>query len=165
MYARMATPVTISQILLGKLIAYYLLALISAFLSWALAVFWYGVPFRGSIGALLILSSAYVLSALGQGLLISTLAKNQFMSAQMAIITGFLPSLMFSGFIFEIGSIPSPVQEFTYAVAARYLVPCLQTIFLVGDVWPLFVKSMACMLTVAAAFFILTARKTTKRIF
>jgi ABC-2 type transport system permease protein len=165
MEALMATPVTIGQIIASKLLAYYLLALMSAFLSWAVAVLWYEVPFRGSLLALLALSTVYLLGALGQGLLISTLSKSQFVSAQWAIITGFLPSFMFSGFVFELASIPSPFQEATYAVAARYLVPCLQTIFLVGDVWPLFWRSMASMAAVAAVFYLLTLKKTVKRIF
>ena len=164
MEALMATPVTIGQIIVGKLAAYYLLAVFSTLLSWAVAVYWYGVPFRGSMPALLALSTVNLLGALGQGLLISTVAKNQFLSAQTAIITGFLPSFFFSGFVFEVASIPSPVREATYAVAARYFVPCLQTIFLTGDVWPLFLKSMAAMLVVAAVFLLLTLRFTAKRI-
>ena len=164
MEALMATPVTINQIIVSKLAAYYLLAVFSTLLSWAVAVYWYGVPFRGSMPALLALSTVYLLGALGHGLLISTLAKNQFLSAQAAIITGFMPSFMFSGFVFEVASIPSPVREATYAVAARYFVPCLQTIFLTGDVWPLFLKAMAAMLAVAAVFYLLTLRFTAKRI-
>jgi ABC-2 type transport system permease protein len=165
MEALMATPVTIWQMLFSKLIAYYLLALLSSLLSWAAAVYWYQVPFRGSVLALLALSTVYLLGALGQGLLISTLARNQFVSAQYAIITGFLPSFMFSGFVFEISSIPSPVRELTYAVSARYLVPCLQTIFLAGDIWPLFLRSMAVMLAIGLGFFLLAALKTDKRVF
>ena len=70
MESLMATPVTINQIIVSKLLAYYLLAILSALLSWAAAVYWYGVPFRGTIPALLALSTVYLLGALGQGLLI-----------------------------------------------------------------------------------------------
>jgi ABC-2 type transport system permease protein len=164
MEALMATPVTIGQIIGGKLAAYYLLALASAFLSLAAAVRWYEVPFRGSLFALLVLSTAYILGALGQGLLISTVARNQFLSAQLAIITGFMPSFMLSGFVFEVASIPSPIRELTYLVPARHLVPCLQTIFLVGDVWPLFLRSMAPMLGLALVFFLITAKATVRKV-
>ena len=86
------------------------------------------------------------------------------MSAQWAIITGFLPSFMLSGFVFEVAAIPPPIQQMTYAVPARYLVPCLQTIFLAGDVCHLFLRSMVPMLVIGAGFFLITSRKTVKRI-
>ena len=62
------------------------------------------------------------------GLLISTVARNQFVAGQVAIITTFLPAFMLSGFIFDIGSMPAVVQAITHLVAARYFVAILQTV-------------------------------------
>lgn len=164
MEALMATPVTIGEILLGKLIPYFILALGSMVVCWLVATLWYDVPFRGSFTALLLATSVFLLTALGQGLLISSYAKNQFLAAQIALMAGFMPALMLSGFVFEIASMVAPVRGVTYAIAARYFVACLQTLFLTGNVWPLFLFAMLCMLCISAVFFFLTARKTVKRL-
>ncbi|MDR2442764.1 MAG: ABC transporter permease [Deltaproteobacteria bacterium] len=165
MEALLATPVTINQIILSKILTYYLLAIVSMLFTWAVAVFWYQVPYRGSMLALVAISSVFLLGALGQGLLISTVTKNQFYSAQWAMVTGFLPSFMLSGFVFEINSLPMPIKAVTYAVSARYFVPCLQTIFLAGDVWPLFIRSALAMSVVAIVFFMITSRKIVKKVY
>ncbi|MCC6143261.1 MAG: ABC transporter permease, partial [Candidatus Hydrogenedentes bacterium] len=102
--------------------------------------------------------------ALGQGLLISSAARNQFVAAQAALISGFLPAVLLSGFIFEIRSMPWPIQWLTHIVAARYLVTSMQTIFLVGDVWDLILPNMLAMAAIAAFFFGMTARMTVKRL-
>ena len=164
MEALMATPVTIREILLGKLVPYFFLALSSMVVCWLVATLWYEVPFRGSFFALLIATSVFLLTALGQGLLISSYAKNQFLAAQIALMAGFMPALMLSGFVFEIASMVAPVRGVSYAIAARYFVACLQTLFLTGNVWSLFLYSMLCMLVISVFFFFLTARKIVKRL-
>ena len=105
--------------------------------SVAISVALFDLPFRGSVPALLLSSGTFLLAALGQGLLISSAAKNQFIAAMVALITGFLPAFLLSGFIFEIASMPLLVRALTHIIPARYLVTNLQTLFLVGDVWPL----------------------------
>ena len=164
MEALMATPVSINQIILGKLITYFSLAMLSMLLSWAVAVFWYGVPYRGSLIALLAVSSVFLLGALGQGLLISAVTKDQYLAAQVALVTGFLPSFILSGFIFEIASMPAVIRGVTQVVPARYFVSCLQTIFLAGDIWPLFLRSMAAMAAIGLFFFLVTAKKMVKKV-
>ena len=160
----MATPVSINQIIMGKLITYFILALMSMLLCWAVAVFWFGVPFRGTLPALLAVSSVFLLGALGQGLLISTVTKDQYLAAQVALVSGFLPAFILSGFIFEIASMPGPIQGVTRIIPARYFVSCLQTIFLAGDVWPLFLRSMAAMAAIGLFLFLVTAKKTVKKV-
>lgn len=164
MEALMATPVTITEILLGKLIPYFILGLGSMTVCWLVAVFWYDVPFRGSFTALLASTSVFLLTALGQGLLISSFSKNQFLAAQIALMSAFLPALMLSGFVFEIASMVAPVQGVSYMVAARYFVSSLQTLFLTGNIWPMLLKAIGAMLLISAVFFVLTARKTVKRL-
>jgi ABC-2 type transport system permease protein len=164
METMMATPVTITQILLGKLIPYFIMGIGSMTICTLVATLFYGVPFRGSFFALLAATSIFLLGALGQGLLISAVSKDQFVASQIAIISGFLPALMLSGFIFEISSMPEPIQWLTHIFAARYFVTCLQTLFLTGDVWPLLLSCMGAMLLISLVFFGLTARKTRKRL-
>jgi len=164
MEAMMATPISILQILLGKLIPYFILGVGSMTVCWLIATLWYGVPFRGSFPALLVVTSVFLLGALGQGLFISSLAKDQFIASQAAIMSAFLPAFMLSGFIFEISSMPQPIQLLTYLFPARYFVTSLQTLFLVGDVWTLLLSSMAAMGVIALVFFVATARRTRKRL-
>ncbi|PDT15699.1 hypothetical protein CO670_15915 [Rhizobium sp. J15] len=164
MEAMMATPVTAVELLAGKILPYFLLGLTSMTLCVLLAVFLFGVPFRGSVAALYALSAAFLIPALGQGLLISTATKNQFLASQLALITAFLPAFLLSGFLFEINSMPQIIQWITFIVPARYLIPSLQTVFLAGDIWPMFAKAISVMLTIGTVMFMLAARSTRKRI-
>lgn len=164
MEAMMATPVTVAELLAGKILPYFILGLISMTLCVSLAVWVFHVPFRGSVLALYALSASFLMPALGQGLLISSVTKNQFLASQLALISAFLPAFLLSGFLFEIDSMPPIIQMITYIVPARYLVPSLQTVFLAGDVWPMFGKSIAVMLFIGLLFFTVAARNSRKRI-
>lgn len=164
MEAMMATPVTSIELLVGKILPYFVLGLTSMTLCVLLAVFLFGVPFRGSVLALYVLSASFLVPALGQGLLISAATKNQFLASQAALISAFLPSFLLSGFLFEINSMPTVIQWITFIVPARYLIPSLQTLFLAGDIWPMFLQSVAVMLLIGSVFFVLAARSTRKRI-
>ncbi|WP_426126072.1 ABC transporter permease [Pararhizobium sp. PWRC1-1] len=164
MEAMMATPVTAIELLIGKIFPYFVLGLAAMTLCVLLAVFLFGVPFRGSVLALYALSASFLIPALGQGLLISAATKNQFLASQLALISAFLPAFLLSGFLFEINSMPTVIQWITYIVPARYLIPSLQTVFLAGDIWPMFLHSMTVMLLIGGIFFVLAARSTRKRI-
>lgn len=164
MEAMMTTPVSMTQILFGKLITYFVLGMCAMLLCVAVAIFFYGVPFRGSLLVLSASSSVFLIAALGQGLLISALSKDQFVASQMALMSAFLPAFMLSGFIFEISAMPEPIQILTYAFAARYFVTSLQTLFLTGNIWPLILTNMAAMSVIAAVFYMLISRKTKKRL-
>lgn len=164
MEAMMATPISAGELLLGKIIPYFILALMSVTICLVMALFLFEVPFRGSIVAFYLVVATFLVPALGQGLLISAATKNQFLASQAALITGFLPAFLLSGFLFEIGSMPQVIQWITNVVSARYLIPCLQTIFLTGDVWSLLLPNMGAMLLIGTVFFALTIRSTRKRI-
>jgi ABC-2 type transport system permease protein len=164
MEAMMATPVTAAELLAGKILPYFLLGLAAMTLCVLLAVFLFGVPFRGSVLALYALSAVFLIPALGQGLLISAVTKNQFLASQLALITAFLPSFLLSGFLFEINSMPTVIQWITFLVPARYLIPSLQTVFLAGDIWPMFLHSIIVMSLIGSVFFLLATRSTRKRI-
>jgi ABC-2 type transport system permease protein len=164
MEALMVTQVTMREILLGKLIPYFSLGMGGMFLSVVMAVWQFGVPLRGSLPVLFIASSLFLLVALGMGLLISTLAKNQFVAGQVAIIVTFLPAFILSGFIFDIASMPQPIQIFTHILAARYFVTILQTVFLAGNVWQMILPNSLALLLMAGIFFGMIQRKSHKRL-
>jgi ABC-2 type transport system permease protein len=164
MEAMMATPVTSLELLAGKILPYFVLGLTSMTLCVLVAVFLFGIPFRGSIVALYVLAATFLVPALGQGLLISAATKNQFLASQLALMSAFLPAFLLSGFLFEINSMPTIIQWVTLIVPARYFIPSLQTLFLAGDIWPMFARAVAVMLAIGALFFVLAARSTRKRI-
>jgi ABC-2 type transport system permease protein len=164
MEALLSTPVGAFELLIGKLIPYYLLSIFSTFFNLAIVTGFFEVPFRGSFFMLFCVGSLFMFSALGQGLVISTLAKNQYVASFAAILSALLPAILLSGFLFEIDSMP-PVQRAISAVLpARYLVICLQTLFLVGDVPGVLLPNMSKLALFGAFFLGITLKSTPKRL-
>ena len=164
MEALLVTPATMSEILLGKLFAYFILGTGGMLLTVGLAVGLFEVPLRGSFWVLWACASLFLLAALGMGLTISTLARNQFVAGQIAIIATFLPAFLLSGFIFDIDSMPPGVQVVTHAIVARYFVAIVQTLFLAGDVWSVVLPNALALVLMAALFLGITWRKSRKRL-
>jgi ABC-2 type transport system permease protein len=164
MEALMVTPVSMTEVLLGKLAAYFLLGTGGMLLTVGLSVWLFEVPLRGSFWVLWICSSLFLLAALGMGLTISTLARSQFVAGQVAIIATFLPAFLLSGFIFDIGSMPPVVQAITHVIVARYFVAILQTLFLAGNVWSVILPNALALALMAAIFLTITWRKSRKRL-
>lgn len=160
MEALLSTPVTRTELLLSKLIPYFVLGMGSMLLCVTLATTVMDVPFRGSLGLLILATSLFLGSALGLGLLLSTLLKNQFNAAQAALNAGFLPAMMLSGFVYEIASMPAPVQGVTMLFAARYFVTILQTLFLSDRTGALFWWNALALTLIAIIFLGLTALRT-----
>ena len=162
MEALLSTPASVAEILVGKLLPYFGLGMGAMLAATLLATQLFGVPLRGSVGALALLSTAFLFPALGQGLVISILSRNQFVASQIALFSGFLPAFLLSGFIFEVDSMPAPLRLISTVVAARHFVPALQTVFLAGDVWPLFARQIAAMLAIGAVLFAVSLRRSRK---
>ena len=162
MEALLASPMTRTELLLSKLLPYYVLGIISLFLCVAVSVWLLKVPFRGSLLVLWGVGSLFLASSLGMGLLFSTLLRNQFNAAQAALNAAFLPALMLSGFIYEIRSMPTIIQDVSYLIPARYFVTAIQTLFQVGDVWSILFSSSLFLLLASVFFIGFTAIKTRK---
>jgi ABC-2 type transport system permease protein len=159
-----ATPLTRGQILIGKTLPYFVLAMISTLVCIVTALVLFHLPLRGSMLTLGLVASVFLVPALGQGMLISVTMRSQLAAAQLGLMTGYLPAIMLSGFLFDIHSMPAWLQFVTLIVPARYMNVSLQTIFLAGDVWPVLIRNMLLMLAVGALFFGLTWRKLHKRV-
>lgn len=164
MEAVLSTPASVAEILIGKLLPYFVLGMLSTLGAAALAVFVFNVPLRGSLAALMLLSAVFMVPALGQGLLISSLARNQFLAAQIALVTGFLPAFMLSGFLYEIDAMPAWIRAITLLVPARYFVDSLKTVFLAGDIWAVFLPNLAAMAAIGVLFFMIAKRATRKNL-
>ena len=162
MEALLATPVTAAELLLSKILPYYLLGMVAMALCTAVAVLLMGVPFRGSLLALAGSSTLFLGAALGFGLFLSTTLRNQFNAAQAALTAGFLPAMMLSGFVFEISSMPPALRALTRLFPARYFTASLQTLFMAGTVRAILVPNSLFLALLMAFWITLTARKTTR---
>lgn len=164
MEALMTTPASSLELLLGKLVPYFLLGMTAMALSVLMAVTLFDVPFRGSVLVLTGVTATFLVAALAMGLLISTVARNQFVAGQLSIISAFLPAFMLSGFVFDISSMPQVIQWLTYVIAARYFVSSLQTLFLAGNVWSVILPNVVALALIAAFFLGVTALRTRRRL-
>jgi ABC-2 type transport system permease protein len=127
-----STPVRKGELIVGKLFPYFFLGLLDLSLAVVMGEWVFQVPFRGSLTLLFLLSSIYIVVALGLGLTISTVARTQLLANQMAMVIGFLPTFLLSGFTFVIANMPIWLQIITYGIAPRYYVTMVKEIFLKG---------------------------------
>ncbi|WP_336986357.1 ABC transporter permease [Altererythrobacter aquiaggeris] len=158
----LSTPLSPWSLVANKIAPYFVMGFASTALCVAVAIFFYGLPLRGSLFALVLIIAAFLAAVLAQGLWISSVTKNQFASIQMALLLGYLPSLLLSGFLFELDSMPVVIRWFSYLVPARYLIPPLQSVFLAGDIWSVFLPNIAILLAFGG-FFMLRASGAIKR--
>ncbi|MDR2755368.1 MAG: ABC transporter permease [Planctomycetaceae bacterium] len=164
MEAMLATPIRPKEMLIGKLIPYYILGMVSTGMSILVSVFLFQVPFRGSVGALFLISTIFLLASLAMGFLISTVTRNQYLASLGAFMFAFLPNVMLSGAIFEIDAMPFLIRILTYIFSSRYYVTCLRTIFMTGDIWSLFLPNMAIMMLITIILFAAVLVNTPQRL-
>jgi ABC-2 type transport system permease protein len=128
---RMA-PLGAAAFVVGKTVPYFVISLASAVGVIAASMTLFGMPMHGSWPLLLAAVSLFLVGALGLGLMVSSIAETQQVAFQIALLVSFLPTLMLSGFIFPISSMPPFLQIVTYAVPARYFLIVLRGIMLKG---------------------------------
>jgi ABC-2 type transport system permease protein len=126
------SPIGPVPYILGKTVPYFVVSLISSMSIVVAAMVLFDMPMRGSWPVLLGVVSLFLVGALGFGLLISSIADTQQVAFQLALLTSFLPTLMLSGFIFPISSMPEFLQLVTHIVPARYFLVALRGIVLKG---------------------------------
>ena len=164
MEAILVTPLRRIDLLLGKVLPYFFLGMLGMVLSVVVGTTLFHVPFRGSLGALIVLSALFMLASLGFGLFISAAIRVQFVAAQISIIAGFLPALFLSGLLFDLESAPRFIQIISHVVPARYFVTISHTLFMAGDIWSVLLPNALALLVMAAVFISLAFRKITKRL-
>lgn len=164
MEAILVTPLRRMDLLLGKVLPYFLLGMMGMVICVVFSVVLFHVPFRGSIGALVFLSALFMLASLGFGLFISAAIRVQFVAAQISILAGFLPALILSGLLFDLESTPRFVQIISHVVPARYFVAITHTLFMAGDVWPVLWPNALALAGMAFLFIGLAYRKLSKRL-
>jgi len=145
------SPIGPLPYVVGKSLPYFIISLVSAFLVIGASMALFGLPMRGSWLTLLLAISLFLVGALGLGLLVSTLADSQQVAFQVALLISFLPTLMLSGFIFPISSMPSAVQVITRVVPARYFLTALRAIVLKGSSIDVFWRDLMALAIFAVA--------------
>ncbi len=141
--ALFVTPVRPEEILLAKIIPYFMVGMLGLSMCLLAARFLFEVPMYGSLLIILISSMLYMLVALGIGLVISSVTKNQFLASQLAIISSFMPAMMLSGFLFDLRNVPVAIRLVGHLLPATYFMELIRTLFLAGNVWPLIFKNCA----------------------
>jgi drug efflux transport system permease protein len=155
---RMA-PISALSFVLGKTIPYFVISLVSAVVIVLVAMVMFGLPMRGSWILLLVTTSLYLVGALGLGLFISSIADTQQVAFQIALLASFLPTLMLSGFIFPIASMPTFLRGVTYIVPARYFLIALRGIVLKGVGLPIIWQQLATMSLFSAVVLVLASAR------
>ncbi len=159
-----ATPVKGPELILGKLIPYFIIGFIDVALSVVISVLLFGVPIKGSLALLALVSSIFLFGGLGFGMLISIVTKSQLVSSQISMVATFLPAFLLSGFMFSISNMPRSLQIATHIIPPRYFVAALKAIFLKGSGPGLIAVELMVLLLFGGAVFAAANIKFVKRV-
>jgi ABC-2 type transport system permease protein len=159
-----ATPVRKLEIQTGKLFPYFVIGMMDTALCAGAAVWWFGVPFRGSWTVLFACSALFLIGVLSLGYFFSVTAKSQLGASQLALLVTLLPAFLLSGFIFPIDQMPVFVQWITRIVPARYYVSILRSVFLKGTAVRLLAGDIVALGIIAALLIIMATRAFQKRL-
>ncbi len=159
-----STPVTSAEIMLGKLVPYFVIGMFDVIVCALIAIYWFQVPFRGSVLTLLVSSAMFMVVVLSLGFFISVTAKSQFAASQIALLITFLPAFLLSGFLFAIEQMPIALQWITRILPARYYVSVLKKIFLKGTPTALLYADLVPLAVFAVVLAVLATRTFHKRL-
>jgi ABC-2 type transport system permease protein len=160
----LSTPLRPTEIVLGKLSAFFVLGLTDLLVCLVVGVFVFDVPLRGSVVLLFVSSCLFLFGALCWGVFISASTRSQLLAYQLGVLTSFLPAFLLSGFIYSIQNMPVVIQAFTYIVPARYFVTLLKAIFLKGVGWQVLWVELLFLSAYAILVFVLASRKMRQKI-
>lgn len=162
--ALFVTPVKVLEILLSKMIPYFCVAMVGFALCVVASQLLFDVPMHGSFVVILLCTMLYLLVALGVGLMISSMTKNQFLASQLALVLSMMPTMMLSGFLFDLRSVPLVVKIVGYALPPTYYMQLLKTLFLAGNNWELIIRNCSILVLYAVFFIGMAFRVTKKRV-
>jgi ABC-2 type transport system permease protein len=160
----LSTPVRPTEMVLGKLSAYFALGLTDMLICLVVGVVMFGVPLKGSVLLLLFSSCLFLFGALCWGIFLSASTRSQLIAYQLGTMTSFLPAFLLSGFIYAIQNMPLAIQLFTYIVPARYFVTILKTIFLKGAGIEILWGELGFLFLYAALVFVFASRKLRQKV-
>jgi len=159
----MVSPLKPIELIIGKLVPFGIIALVQVFLITVVGNLWFEVPLRGSIPLLFASTLIYLLTALGCGLLISTICATQ-QEAMMSVFLFYFPATLLSGFAYPIANMPQFIQYFTYLNPMRYYLEIVRAIFLKGVGVQVLWKDMTILLIMGIAIIFISAKRFRKTI-
>jgi drug efflux transport system permease protein len=159
-----STPVTPLEIMLGKLAPYFVIGMVNTGVCAAIGIWWFEVPFRGSLTTLFASSALFMVVVLGLGFFISVIGKSQLAASQMALVATFLPAFLLSGFLFPIEQMPAPIRAVTRLIPARYFVSILKSVFLKGSSLALLEGELAALAVFAVALTLVATHSFKKKL-
>lgn len=160
----LSTPVRPTELVLGKMSAFYSVGLIDMLIAMAVGTLVFQVPLRGSLGLAFAVSCLFLFGALGWGILVSAIARQQLLAYQMGILSSFLPAFILSGFIYSIENMPAIIRVITHIFPARYFVTILKGIFLKGVGLSILWVEVVFLILYGAMVFIIATRQLKKKI-
>lgn len=164
MEAVLTTEITKGEFILSKYTAYFVLGILSIVFCLFVIMVLFKIPFHGSYIALFLVSSFFMLTGIGAGLLISTVCKDQFTSSQVAGTIGFMPSMMLSGLIYEIDSMPFFIKGLSSLIPAKYYVSSVTSLFLSGTIIKILIINSLYMILFSLLMWVLIFKTTKERI-
>jgi ABC-2 type transport system permease protein len=160
----LSTPLRPAEMVLGKMLAYFVVGLADAVMAVLVGVFVFQVPLRGSVPLLAVSVSVYLMGVLFWGVFVSAVAKTQLAAYQLGLLSSFLPAFLLSGFVYSIENMPPAIQAITYAVPSRYVVTILKGVFLkgvgIGVLW----SELGFLALFATLIFIQATRKVNRKL-
>ncbi len=131
----LASPATKLEFVLSKLIPYFVLGMLSMGVCVLAALYIFGLPLHAPLWQPFAVAAIFLFSVLSLGLLISTLTKNQYSASLVTLMISMMPTMLLSGFVFEVSSMPVIIQAVSKIIPASYFIPTLSTLFLAGGIW------------------------------
>ena len=159
-----STPVTPLEVMLGKLMPYFVIGMFDVIVCAVIAIYWFQVPFRGSFPTLLVSSAMFLVVVLSLGFFISVIAGSQLAASQIALLVTFLPAFLLSGFLYSIEQMPVVLQWITRVLPARYYVSVLKKIFLKGTPAALLYTDLVPLAVFTVVLAVLATRSFHKRL-
>jgi ABC-2 type transport system permease protein len=158
------TPIHSHELVIGKIMPFVILSFADVIFCLLVGKLWFKVPLRGSITLLLCLSTLFLFSTIGLGLLISSVAKTQRVAMMAAMLTSMLPTFLLSGFVFPIESMPTVIQWITYLIPARYYLEILRGILLKGAGIKVLLFNASCLMVYSIIMILISASRFKKKL-
>jgi ABC-2 type transport system permease protein len=159
-----STPVTSLEVMIGKLVPYFLIGMLDTGLCAGMGVWWFHVPFRGQWSVFLISSTLFLMVVLSLGYVISVVARSQLAASQAALLATFLPAFLLSGFIYPIDQMPTVIQLITHIIPARYFMTITRDVFLKGTSIPLLLDDLIALAVFAIVLTVIATRSFKKKL-
>ena len=160
----LSTPLRPAEMVLGKMLAYFVVGVMDAAIAVLVGVFVFDVPFRGSFPLMVVSTCVFLFGALFWGIFVSAATRNQLQAYQLGILSSFLPSFLLSGFVYSIENMPRAIQAITYIVPSRYAMTILKGVFLKGVGIDVLWGEFLFLALYATAVFFLAVRKLNQKI-